>query len=137
MKHKRRVTVTKKEIENVLGIPGYKIYLPITWKMHGQRRMIVYAKEDLNVSEKAHGEEFSDLPILTFEIAFSKEKKTQVNFFYREFSNGVTGLTTLQDQTQGLNRMIKLWTILASSNKDLVCLGDANLCAMKWNEEDY
>ena len=36
-----------------------------------------------------------------------------------------------------LRRMINVWRLLAKSNKDLVCLGDANLCAIKWNEDDY
>ena len=65
------------------------------------------------------------------------EKKTIVNYFYREFTSGVTGLKTIQEQMERLNRMLKHWKSLMESNKDVVCLGDANLCAMKWNDTNY
>ena len=134
---KRRVVVTKKDIESSLGILGYKIYLPATWKQHGQTRILVYAREELKVKQKVLEAALSDLPMLTFEIGFGNERKTIVNFFYREFTNGVTSLNTAQDQMERLGRMIGHWRSLASSKKDLVCLGDANLCAMKWNNDDY
>ena len=77
------------------------------------------------------------MPLLTLEVGFSVEKKTIVNFFYREFTSGVTGLSSADDQLERLGRMVRYWQTLARSNKDLVCIGDANLCAVKWNEEDY
>ena len=120
-----------------LGISGYKIYLPATWKLHGQSRILVYAKEELKVSEKQLEASISDLPMLTFEIGLGLEKKTVVNFFYREFTSGVTGLRTEQDQLERLKRMISHWRSLVGSNKDVVFLGDANLCTMKWNDSNY
>ena len=134
---RRKNTITRKEIEIVLCIPGFKIYLPATWKHHGQTRMIVYAREELKVNERILETELNDLPMVTLEVGFNTEKKTIVNFFYREFSSGVTGLGTGGDQMERLRRMIKHWRSLSNSNKDLVCLGDANLCAMRWNDRDY
>ena len=134
---KRRVVVTKKEIESNLVISGYKIYLPATWKQHGQTRILVYVKEELVVKERPFEAALNDLPMLTFEIGFGSERKTIVNFFYREFTNGVTGLNTVEDQVERLGRMVKHWRSLAIGKKDFVCLGDANLCAKKWNNEDY
>ena len=99
--------------------------------------MIVYAKEELNVIEQHLNAELTDLPILTFQISFSRERKTVVNFFYREFTNGVTGLNSAPDQIERLGRMIKHWQSLVRSNKDVICLGDANLCAVKWNDDSY
>ena len=52
---KRRTVVTGKDIEVELAIPGYKIYLPATWKCHGQSRIIVFAKDELKVSERPLG----------------------------------------------------------------------------------
>ena len=94
---KRRTVVTGKDIEVELAIPGYKIYLPATWKCHGQSRIIVFAKDELKVSERPLGTSLSDLPMLSFEIGFGNERKTIVNYFYREFTNGVTGLNSAQD----------------------------------------
>ena len=48
----RRNTVTRQEIDSILSIDGYKILLPASWKQHGQARMIVFAKEDLKVSQR-------------------------------------------------------------------------------------
>ena len=87
----RRNPVTRKEIEVILGIPGYRIHLPATWKQHGQARLIVYANEELTVKEVGLETSLTDLPLITFEIGFAKERKTIVNFFYREFTSGVTG----------------------------------------------
>ena len=133
----RRKTITRKEIETVLHITGFKILLPATWKQHGLARMIVYVKEELKVHENQLAADLTDLPMLTLEVGFSVEKKTIVNFFYREFTSGVTGLSSAADQLERLGRMTKYWQNLARSNKDLVCLGDANLWAVNWNDEDY
>ena len=36
--------------------------------------------------------QYSDLPSLSCEIGLGREKKTCVNFFYREWTGGVSGL---------------------------------------------
>ena len=134
---KRVNPLTTTDILKKLDIPGYKIYLPQSWKQHGQARILVYAREDLNVKEWVVGNQSNDLPTISFLIALGKEKKTIVNFFYREFTGGVSGLGDNQAQTERLSRQIRHWRVLARSNYDLVCLGDANLCAQRWNDEDY
>ena len=111
-RHKRTVTLTKNDIGNILDIPGYNIYLPLTWKHHGQSRILVYAKEELKIIEKHLEASLNDLPILTFEIGLGKEKKTIVNFFYREFTSGVDGSKTSRDQMERLNRMLNHWRSL-------------------------
>ena len=133
----RRNPLTTKEIKEKLAIPGFKIILPATWQKHGQARVLVYATEELKVKERSLGADYSDLPMLTFEIGFGMEKKTIVNYFYREFTSGVSGLSDPQSQYERLQRMINHWRSLAVIKKDLVCLGDANLCAQKWQDESY
>ena len=134
---RRRRPLTTKDITNQLNIPGYNIYLPLSWKKHGQARILVYAKEELKVKERILGTQLSDLPMLSFEIGLGLEKKTVVNFFYREFTSGVSGLSDTQSQSERLTRMIQHWRSLAAIKKDMVCLGDANLCAKKWHDENY
>ena len=75
-RHRRSVTLTGNDIRSVFGIPGYTIYLPLTWKHHGQTRILVYVKEELKISEKQLEVCLTDLPIITFEISMGKEKKT-------------------------------------------------------------
>ena len=134
---RRRRPLTTTEIINQLDIPGYKIYLPMSWYKHGQARVLVYAKEELKVKERILGVQLSDLPMLIFEIAFGMEKKTIVNFFYREFASGVSGLSDSDSQSERLLRITKHWRSLAAIKKDTVFLGDVNLCAKKWNEDNY
>ena len=63
-RHKRRVTFTRSEICNILGIPGYNIHLPATWKYYGQARLIVYVKEELKVNERLLEARLTDLPMI-------------------------------------------------------------------------
>ena len=136
-RYKRAFPLSTKDIHKQLEIPGYKIFLPKTWSVHGQARVIVYAKNELKVVEKDVGIQNSDLPTITLEIALGREKKTLVNFFYREFTSGVSGLKDTNAQTERLSRQIKYWKHIHKSNRDIICLGDANLCAIKWYDDNY
>ena len=83
------------------------------------------------------GENLTDLPVMSFLVGAGKEKKTIVNYFYREFTGGVSGLNDLASQSERLRRLCNHWRHLCRSNRDMVSLGDANLCALKWNDNDY
>ena len=48
-RHRRAQPLDIKDIQSKLHIPGYKIFLPNTWEKHGQARLMVYAKEELQV----------------------------------------------------------------------------------------
>ena len=120
-----------------LAIPVYKIYLPATWDKHGQARIIVYAKEELQVKPWSYGESVSDLPSISFLISLGREKKTVVNFFYQEFTGGVSGLSDIAAQNERLARQVNHWRTICGSKRDFVSLGDANLCFFKWYDEDF
>ena len=79
----------------------------------------------------------TDLPNVTVEIGLGKEKKTLLNYFYREWTGGVTGDSSQASQIDRLKRQIGYWKTLHSQNRDVMCLGDANLCALTWNDNDY
>ena len=136
-RQKKLHPLTTKEINQTLEIPGYKIILPKSWQVHGQARVLVIAKEELQVKIRDTGIQNSDLPTITCEISLGREKKTLVNYFYREFTSGVSGLSDKESQTARLSRQIRIWRSLCSGNKDVICLGDANLCAKKLHDENY
>ena len=92
---KRKTVVNKKEIESIMYDPGYNIYLPATWKHHGQTRILVYAREELKVKERELEAALNDLPMLTFEIGFGGERKTIVNYFYQAVRRTLSALVTL------------------------------------------
>ena len=134
---RRRKPLNKDEINRILEIPGFRIILPKSWEVHGQARVLVYVKEDLQVKIRDEGQAFSDLPTVSLEIGFGREKKTIVNYFYREFTSGVSGLMDNQSQVERFKRQMTIWRSLCTGNKDVICMGDANLCALEWLEDSY
>ena len=88
----------------------------------------MFVKEDVNLKIRNIGAQNSDLPTISCEIGLGREKKTIVNFVYREFMSGVSCLKDTQSQ---VSRDLKIWKLFFSGTKDVICLGDANLCALK------
>ena len=136
-RYRRAQPLTTTDIHRALGIPGYKLYMPDTWDKHGQARIIMYAKEELQVKRLSAGNSVSDIPSISFLISLGREKKTVVNFFYQEFTGGVSGLQDMTAQNERLVRQVNHWRTISESKCDYVSLGDANLCARKWYNDDY
>ena len=55
---RRRNLITAQGILSSLHIEGYRIVLPNTWQY--QARLILFAKDDLKVTEKVSPKDFSD-----------------------------------------------------------------------------
>ena len=77
------------------------------------------------------------LPSVPCEIGVGKDKKTRVNFFYRECTSGVSGLGDSGSQSERLRRQINHWKTLHAGERDTIILGDANLCALNPNPVLY
>ena len=132
----RKTTFTTDEVTSRLNIEGYKIELPDTWYKYGLARVLVYVKDDINYKRQimaAH----TDLPNISLEIGLGKERKSIVNYFYREWTGGTSRENSQASQINRLTRQIEYWRTLYSQNKDVICLGDSNLCALSWNNNDY
>ena len=127
---------TTDEIHDKL-IDGYRIELPNTWTNHNQARLIVYVNDQLKAKKIDITDDVDDLPTITFEIGMGRERKSIVNFFYREWTNGVSGRNSEQEQEERLARQINLWKSLSAMDRDLAILGDANLCAKSWHNPDF
>ena len=111
--------------------------LPKTWEISDQARLIVYVSDDLNVKTKDLNATDFDLPSITLEIGLGRERKTIVNYYYREWTSGITGDNSHQGQLERFGRQTEHWRYLSRENKDVILLGDANLCALSWNNQDY
>ena len=120
-----------------LKVDGYNIKLPQSWSSHNQSRIMVYVKEDIKVRWRELGAQDTDLPSISCEIGSGKESKTVVNFFYREWKSGVSGLDDTTSQVDRLNRQISYWKTLYNTGNDVVIMGDANVCSFKWNDASY
>ena len=133
----RRIKFDTEAVKSLLSIPGYSVELPATWDIYGQARIVVFVSNEIKCVRKMSTQIVADLPSITFEIGLGRARKTIVNFYYREWTNGISGDNSLGGQYERLGRQIAEWKNLLSEGKDFVCLGDANLCAHSWNNPDY
>ena len=124
-------------MKHKLNIDGYQIVLPSSWTCHGQARIIVYAKDDIKAKVVHNDLGNSDLPSISLEVGIGREKKTLVNFFYREWKGGISKLDNQASQVERLQRQVNHWKKLADSNRDVLIMGDANLCALSWDDDNY
>ena len=129
----RRNPLTTSDVHDKLQIDGYFILLPQSWYIFDQARILIYVREDVKIKEIKGP---ADLPSLSVQLGLGREKKTCVNIFYREFTGGISGLPDLQFQAERLGRQIDHWKTLFVGGRDVLILGDCNLCAEKWNNED-
>ena len=125
------------EIREKLKIDGYKIEFPSTWDTHGQARLICYVSEDIKYSRKQLNDGLDHIPSITLEIGLGRATKTTVHYYYREWTNGVTGESSRHSQREQLQQHVSQWEALVRSGRDFVALGDANVCALHWNDPSY
>ena len=133
----RRNILTTETILDQLKIEGYSLHLPETWYKYDQARLVVYVNDDIKYKKISIDNNINDLPTMTFEVGLGREKKTVVNFFYREWKGGIQGDSDQASQIDRLTRQVQHWRDLTTQDRDLVILGDANLCAKSWNNPDY
>ena len=133
----RKTTFTKQEILDQLHIEGYTILLPDTWELYDQARLIVFARDDIKIKKRENPDFINDLPSITLEVGIGREKRTLVNFYYREWTSGVTGDNTLVGQLDRFSRQVQYWKSMQSENRDIVLIGDANYCSLSCSDPEY
>ena len=62
---------------------------------------------------------YVDLPLISIDISLGRDKKTTINIFYREFTNGMYGLSDSKSQLERLERQINHWRLLFSTGWDV------------------
>ena len=136
--NKNRVAkFTTNEIHEKLKVDGYSVVLPDTWEAHDQARLLVFVSDKVSAKKKEISATDNDLPTLSFKIGFGRERKTLVNFYYREWTSGITGDKSDAGQLHRFQRQVDIWRNLNDSNRDLVLLGDANFCYKSCNDPEY
>ena len=66
--------LSTEDVRVILDIPGYKLVLPTSWNMHGQARIIMYAKDGVSVVFKENNKEYDDLQSISCEVSLNREK---------------------------------------------------------------
>ena len=78
----RKSKLTTHDIKQKLSIEGYKLILPQSWLQHGQARIILYAKDSINVYEIGLENNDSDLASISVAISKGNEKKTNIYKYF-------------------------------------------------------
>ena len=133
----RRTTFSKDDILDQLSIEGYSILLPDTWESYNQARIIVFASDDIKVKQRVNTDNFRDLPSMTLEIGNGRERKTLVNYYYREWTGGISSDNSQAGQHDRFSRQVQHWRDLRLEDKDLVLVGDANFCSQSCSDPNY
>ena len=105
----RTNTFTTEQIHDKFKVEGYSIILPKSWSTHDQARILLYVSDTIKVVKKDIDDD--DLPSITLEIGLGRERKTTVNYYYREWTGGVSGDDSHGGQVERLNRQVHLWRI--------------------------
>ena len=134
--HRRTCKFDSTTVRSLLYVPGYSLEFPSTWHSHGQARILVYVSNDIKYCIK-DSQHQNDLPSITLEVGLGRARKTIVNYYYREWTGGVSGESSSTAQQERLANQITVWKELLTQGKDFISLGDANLCALNWNNSDY
>ena len=93
--------------------------------------------QEIKCTRKILNASFDHLPTITLEIGLGKATKTIVHYYYREWKNGVTGESDSTSQLNYMQQHVNQWKEIADSGRNFVTLGDANLCALSWNEPNF
>ena len=116
----RAKPISEQEIRSQLGIPGYDLILPETWKFFSQARLIVFIKSSIPYKLTTLKQSERDLPIVTLVL----RSKEVISYVYREYSGGISGLGDEGAQHERLRRMTLHWSHLCDQHSDITVLGD-------------
>ena len=132
--------LTTDQVYDKLYIKDYKIVLPKSWETLGSARILVYIRDDLKaVQLYPQDPSYDHIQNITLEIGFGKSKTHYCNMFYREWTSCRTGRRDMVSQVSELEALLDVWRNCTNdpNNKDFLALGDMNLCALKWDNQNY
>ena len=129
------ISISTAQLYEKYNIQDYKILLPDSWLHYNKARVIVYVRDDLNVKQVPLEVSAKHLQCVNLEIGLGRAKKHFCSYFYREWTSCVTGSST--NQKDDLQLLLDCLRNNNAINRDLIALGDMNLCALKMEEPGY
>ena len=119
-----------------LAFTGYTVLLPDSWYTHGKARLFIYVSEDIKFKQLNLPNGEHHLQSIWLELSFGRSRPHIVNYFYREWTNTVTG-SNLQ-QYSDLQYLIEGWRrSIAGIDIDFLAMGDMNLNAKTWMDPGF
>ena len=116
-------------------IKGFKTILPLKKVCTQKTRLIMLIKEEntnIVVREDLMSNEF---PSIWCEERRDNEKNVIIGGFYREWST--EGIRSAEAQRRSINLFTNQIENAARDNKNVIILGDANMCSLQWEYPEF
>ena len=124
--------VTKKSPPH---IQGYETILPAHTSVTGVTRVLTFVKEDLMPHVRVREDLMNDcIPTVWLDFKKDKQKSLLLGFYYREWSPSRN--SSMEAQLEALTELMRQ-IHKATETKDVILMGDMNLCSQKWNDTNY
>jgi hypothetical protein len=93
-----------------LQIQGYKIFLPESWEILGNARIMLYAKDDMK-TKHLYPQDLDDIHIqnITLEVGFGRSKTHFCNLYYHEWTSSKNGRKDIKNQEDDLELLLDIW----------------------------
>ena len=92
---------------------------------------------DIKYKRKYINDDNNHIPSITLTVGNGRATQTIVHYYYREWKNGVTGDSDMNSQVTYLQQHLSQLEYLVHQDQQVVALGDANVCALHWNDHNY
>ena len=116
-------------------IKGFKTILPLKKVITQKTRLSMLIdenKDNIQVREDLMSNEF---PSIWCEEKRENGKNVLICGFYREWSS--EGIRSAEAQRKSVSLFTKQIELASKENKSVIILGDANLCALKWEYPEF
>ena len=85
--------LSTEQLHEKLQIQGYKIFLPKSWEILGNARIIVYAKDYMKTKHLyPQDQDYFHIQNITLEVGFGRSKTHFCHFYYREWTSSKSQL---------------------------------------------
>ena len=113
-------------------IPGFKTLVQKKKDTNSPTRIICLVDKKLASRALIRQDLTSaDFPSIWLELENTNQKNMIIGGFYREWSPG--GVKSIKAQVEAMRVFTNQIEQAAAENKNIIILGDANLCSIKWN----
>ena len=98
--------------------------------------MIVLVKTDLAI-KIVNCPTIEELPVVVVEVGTIREPKIRVAFVYREYTNYISGLNSMESQEERLYRTLGALKVISQQDHGCVIMGDVNVDHLRLREPGY
>ena len=117
-------------------IPGFKTLVQKKKDTNSPTRIICLVDKKLASRALIRQDLTSaDFPSIWLELENTNQKNMIIGGFYREWSPG--GVKSIEAQVEAMRVFTNQIEQAAAENKNIIILGDANLCSIKWNSPNF